>query len=439
MTSRARISSVVRVAVAAILGTAVSVTTGASPAVATDRTEYKKDVEFLLETLEQKSRPFFERKGIDWKKVEKEFRSSWKGVKSDVEHFRLVLRIMARVEDGHAGVTELHFEWPDDERDPGRKGIGLSLGVSGRDVVVTECYGPAAAAGIRSGWLVKSIEKKPALRWLEERVATLRDTSGYSTDQAAMYAACHHGLADVPGTSWSFEFKEGRKTRKKTLTCASGGGNGVPAGPIFRPDDARSLDRQSYGTLADGKIGWIHLRNVPGELPAQLDEMLGALGQIEGLVLDFRANGGGGVDHEAVFGRFLGVGEAYGPWKAAEDGAHYTGPLVVIVDAGTRSAGETLSGRLKSEGRAYVIGPSATAGMSGRKEDLVLPSGLMTVRVTVSSYLAGSEIEGFGVEPHEVVAFDSALLQQGTDPFLARAVELLSKELPQDAVRYRAR
>ncbi|MFG0320108.1 MAG: S41 family peptidase [Planctomycetota bacterium JB042] len=421
------------------LAASLAVSLATPDAAATDRAAYRKDVDFLLETLERKCGGFFDRKGIAWRKVEREFESSWKGVRSDVDHYRLVRRIVARVEDGHAGIVDVRFEWPEDEREPARKGVGLSLGVSGRDVVVKDCFGPAESAGVRSGWSVRSIDGEPALKWIEARAKLLRDTNGYSTDQAAQFAACHHGLADVPGTSWSFEFKDGRKSRKKTLTCASGGGNGVPIGPIFPPTDAVRIGRQSYGTLADGKIGWIHLRKVPEELPAQLDQMLGALGEVEGLVLDFRANGGGGVDHEAVFGRFLAPGEAYGPWKASADGAHYAGPIVVIVDAGTCSAGETLSGRLKSEKRAYVIGPSATSGMSGRKESFDLPSGLMTVRVTVSSFSAGDEIEGYGIEPHEIVAFDRDLQGQGIDPFLHRAVELLSDGLPKDVVRYRGR
>jgi len=404
-----------------------------------DRATYKKDVEFLLEQLEKKCGTFFKRKGIDWKKVEREFGGAWKAVKTDVDHYRLCERIVARVKDGHAGIIDFGFEWPKDEQQPGNKGVGLSFGIDGKDVVVKDCYGPAASAGVKSGWVVKKIDKKPALKWIEERAVHMADRKGYSTPQAALFAACTRGLADVPGTSWSFEFKSGRKSSKKTLTCGSGGGNGVPIGPIFPADDVKQLDRQSYGTFADGHIGWIHLRDIPEELPTQLDRMLGELGQIEGLVLDFRANGGGAVDHEAVFSRFLDEGEAFGGWKAHDAGAHFTGPMVVIVDAGTVSAGETVSGRLKSEKRGYMIGPSGTAGMSGKKETIELPSGLITVKVVVRSYSAGTEIEGHGIEPHEIVGFDTKQLANGIDPLIARAVELLEKGLPDKHVRYRGR
>ena len=175
--------------------------------------------------------------------------------------------------------------------------------------------------------------------------------------------------------------------------------------------------------------------------PDQLDEMLGAIGDAPGLVLDFRANTGGGTDHDAVFSRFLKEGESFGGREGLGEGEHFTGPIVAIVDAGVASAAETVSGMLKESGRAYVIGPSHTAGMSGSKETITVPSGLLTVRITVRSYHAGDSsgpaIEGHGVAPHELVEFAPKLMDEGVDPFIARAEELLTEGLPAKVVRYR--
>ena len=407
---------------------------------ASDSATYKKDVEFLLDEIEQRARPLLKQKGVDWKKVRKEFAKEVRRVKDDVDHLFLCQRLVARARDGHAAIVDTRVEVPADRRPQGKKGVGLSLGVAGKKVYVKDCWGPAASSGVRSGFEVSKIEGKSARKWLDERAAELADTDGFSTDAAALYNACHRGMADEPGTSWSFKFKKtGGGSKSVTLTCGSGGGNGVPFGPIFPPEGTVSLDRQSYGRTAGG-FGYIHLRKVPGELPEQLDEMLGAIGEVPGLVLDFRANPGGGTDHDAVFSRFLAEGESFAGRSGAASGEHFTGPIVVIVDAGVASAAETVTGMLKESGRAYLIGPSHTAGMSGAKEDLTVPSGLLTVRITVRSYHAGGSggpaIEGHGVEPHERVSFVPKLMDAGVDPFIARAEELLTDGLPRDVVKY---
>lgn len=400
---------------------------------------YAEDVEFLLDSIEQNARELLKEKGVDWKAVRKQFTKEVKKVRDDVAHVRLCERLMAATRDGHAGITDVHFEFPSDERSPEQKGVGLSLGFAGKKVVVKDCYGPAFAAGVRSGFEVVKIDDKSPQKWLQDRAAWMSEREGFSTDCGALFAASHRGLADVPGTSWSFKFKNGRDTKSLTLTCAKGGGNGFASGPVFPPSGAKELDRQSYAVIEDG-IGWIHLRTVPDGLPSALDEMLGDMPGLQALVLDMRANGGGGADHDAVFSRFLKEGENLAGRQGQTEGEHYAGPMVVIVDGGCASAGETVSGMLKESGRAYLIGPEGTAGMSGSKETATVPSGLFTVRYVVQSYRAGGgsgpAIEGHGIQPHEVVEYDPKILIEGKDPMIERAVELLKEGLPRETVKY---
>jgi C-terminal processing protease CtpA/Prc len=117
----------------------------------------------------------------------------------------------------------------------------------------------------------------------------------------------------------------------------------------------------------------------------------------------------------------------------------YGGPVVVIIDAGVRSAGETASGMFKEDGRAYTIGESPTAGMSSGKTTINLPSGLFSLYVSVSSNMGrfnkGKGIEGIGVPPHDVVEYDPKDLAAGIDTLTRRAEELL-KKYPQEKVPY---
>jgi C-terminal processing protease CtpA/Prc len=208
---------------------------------------------------------------------------------------------------------------------------------------------------------------------------------------------------------------------------------------VVPPAGLERTGRQSYGKTEAG-YGYIHLRDVPGQLPAQLDTMLVALGDVPGLILDCRANGGGGTDHAAVFGRFVPAGKTFRGYRSAGPNP-YAGRMVVIVDAGTRSAGETIAGQFKEDGRAYMIGESPTAGTSSSKTTIPLPSGLFELYVSVRSnkqrFNGGRGIEGIGVVPHETVEYDAKDLAAGVDTQISRAEALLA-DWPGDEVPYRA-
>jgi C-terminal processing protease CtpA/Prc len=165
--------------------------------------------------------------------------------------------------------------------------------------------------------------------------------------------------------------------------------------------------------------------------------MLTALGDVPGLILDTRANGGGGCDHAAVFGRFVPTGKTWRQYASA--GAKpYGGPMVVIVDAGVRSAGETIAGQFKEDGRALMIGDTPTAGTSSQKDSIRVPSGMFAVRFSVSSnkgrFNGGRGIEGVGVPPHEITPYLAADLEKKIDTQIRRAEEFLTNGFPKDVV-----
>jgi len=401
---------------------------------------YAKDVEFLLDECEKKAGHFFKLKGIDWAAVGKQFRAEVKSVKTDVEHVNLCQRLVARLRDGHAGLMAVKVDFGDAMKGKKMGGPRVHLLTVGDKAYVSDSSGRAEEQGVKVGMEVVAIDGRPIKKWLDETVARLRDKEGYSTDHAALYAACHWGLADWAGTKITFELKQG--TSKKTVEVTrEPGGATFPAGPVFLPKDVKELGRQSYGRTPGG-FGYIHLRDVPGELPDQLDTMMDAIGDVPGYVLDMRANGGGAVDHEAVFGRFLAPGQTWPPKYVGVGKRPFTGPMVVIVDAGVRSAGETVAGMFKEDGRAYMIGDGPTHGMSSSKETLPVPSGLFSAYISVASnkgrFNSGRGIEGIGVPPQEVVPYDPADLAKGVDTQIRRADELLKEGLPKGKVLYKA-
>ena len=403
------------------------------------RAVYEKDVEFLLIELEKKAGHFFDVKGVDWPAVGKQFRREVTVVESDAEHLELCLRLLARLRDGHAGLRDLKMEIPEKWRQRKLSGPGVRLMTIGDRVYIRYAFRSAAQLGIETGMEVVKIDGLPAYDWLRRRVATLRDDRGYSTDHQALYAACHWGMADQESTQIEFELAGAERNRTVTIV-RQGDPSVAPLGPIFLPQGLKRIGRQRCGKT-EGGFGYIHLRDVPGNLPEQLDTMLEAIGDVPGLILDMRANGGGGCDHEAVFGRFIPEGKHWRQYTGAGK-TPFTGPLVVIVDSGTRSAGETVAGMFKEDGRAYMIGDGPTAGTSSQKQSLALPSGLFSVRFSVRSnkkrFNGGRGVEGIGVPPHEVVSYDPTDLVRGIDTQIRRAEELLAQGLPKDTVPYEA-
>jgi carboxyl-terminal processing protease len=400
-----------------------------------------KDTEFLLKEFETQASALLKVKQVDWIAVRKEFTTAAASVQTDQEHLQLVTRLISRLHDGHAGIIDSKIKPVDEAKGRRFTGPRVHLVTSGDQVLVRQAFMDAAEAGIAAGQQVLKIDGTPIREWLDQRIKVMQDRgSGFSTPQQALYAACHWGLGDWEGTPITFELRDESGATKSIKRVRNGGPNQVPIGPIFPPEGLKFVGRQSYGKTKEG-FGYIHLRDVPGDLPTQIDKMLQDLGAMPGLILDMRANGGGGCDHEAVFGRFLARDRQWRQYKGASDHP-FTGPMVVIVDAGVRSAGETVAGMFKEDGRAYMIGDAPTAGTSSQKTEVTTPSGLFRIRLSVGSnkgrFNEGRGIEGIGVPPHEIVPVKAADLFEKQDTLLLRAVELLQKGFPQGVVEYAA-
>lgn len=399
---------------------------------------YQKDVDFLLSELPKQASRFFQIKKIDWAAVTKQFRDEAQKLNSDEEHLKLCSRLVARLRDGHAGIIDSKIKWPDESNGRTWTGPRVHLLTIGNDVYVRAAFGDAEAQGVKVGSRVTTIDGKPAREWLAKKATEMSDQRGFSTDQQALYAACHGGLADWAGNAITFELIDPTGAEKGVRITRNGGPNYAPVGPVFPPKGLKAFDRNACGKTARG-FGYIHLRKIPGNLDAQLDQMLADIGNVPGLILDMRGNSGGGCDHDAVFGKFLPAGSKWRQYVGK--GPHtFTGPMVVILDAGVCSAGETVGGMFKEDGRAYAIGDSPTAGMSSSKQKLPVPSGLFTAYYSVFSnkarFNSGRGIEGIGVPPNEIVPYDAEELTTGIDTQIRRAEELLTQGFPAQTVPY---
>ena len=400
---------------------------------------YQADIDFALDALEEECGSFFQLKEIDWKKVRKEFAKAAKKTKTDEEHYVTLVRLLARTRDGHCEVRPYK---PPPEWQVKQRGPGFFLCRVGKKYYVKVAWSSAVDLGIAPGMEVLSIDGLAMKKWVPQRLEEVRDYRSFSTEQHAFHWLMNRGFSKPEGERLKLEYKDlDGKKRKRTVTLTRA--SDVPEGPAVIPPGYESCgDSVRYARLESG-FGYVHFRRTKPEVVEELDEALAKLGDVPGMILDFRGNSGGGCDHDAFEARFVPAGKelprlARDPLPSAGP-LTYGGPIVVIVDGSVVSAGETTSGMFKEDGRAYMIGESATAGMSSQKKTIELPSKKFELYVSVrsnrGSFNGGRGIEGIGVAPHELVEFDPAHLAQGVDTLTRRAEELL-KEFPQKDVRY---
>ncbi len=402
---------------------------------------YEKDVESACAQIKQACAVLLKSKNLDWAKVTKAFRKQAKSISTDEEHLALLLRLVARLEDGHASVrrTEATKDVPYPRAGVILKGPGMFWCRVGKKLYVKNAWSSAQRAGISPGMEIVKVDGKPAAAFFEQRLASLRDRIGFSTDHHAESFGLHWGLAEPQGTRVDYLVRDLKgKTRKRTV--AFDHASFVASGPAFAPKGLKGDRDVVYGKTAKG-FGYIHMRRCKSSLPHRVEDALKAIGSVPGMILDFRANGGGGFSHSDLLGRFIPVGKElkFNKRYGSRGEVSYGGPIVVIVDGVTRSAGETGSGMFKEDGRAYMIGESPTAGMSSGKKTLELPSAKFQLYVSVRSNMRrfnkGRGIEGIGVIPHEIVAFKPADLAAGRDTLIERAEALLG-DFPQAKVPY---
>jgi hypothetical protein len=439
MTAGTRLRSVKRSLAPAALAAALAPALSTSAAAQTD---YAADVRFAIDAIEKECAALLQSKGIDWRAVAAPFLAEAADVTSPSEHAWQLQRLLARLQDGHAAVQPQpaagELTWPI----PETTGVGMFWCLVDDEIYVKNVWNEAAKMGLQPGMHVLEVAGQPAAAWLERRIAELSDFICFSSPQHARFYASHLGLAEPQGTRLPIVLgkSKGKKTERELVYVRA---NPNYWGPAFPPEDTKAVDDGgdvSYGT-AGKKWGYVHVRRCPGELPELMDAALAEVGKSKGLILDFRGNSGGGFDHDAFMGRFIPAGKTFSSGRefASAGPNPYGGPVVAIVDGSVRSAGETAAGLFRYDGRGYVIGESPTAGMSSQKTTIELPSGLFHLHVSthtnMSRYNDGKGLEGIGVIPHRIVAFDPDDLADEVDTLIRVAAEILAK-FPQKEVPY---
>ncbi|MFJ3983206.1 S41 family peptidase [Streptomyces fungicidicus] len=301
-------------------------------------------------------------------------------------------RAVSRSGDRWAAVySESEYEEFEEALDGRYTGVGLWARERDGRIEVTKVGDdtPAADAGIRVGDRLRSVDgKKVDGRPVTEVVSILRgDTTG-----------------ERAGTTVRLGLERGSRSWHETVRRAR-------------------LLRDTVGVreLASG----VTVIKVGAFTKGSGDEVRTAVRQAPagaGLVLDLRGNSGGlvaeAVTAASAFldGGLVATYDVDGEQRAlhAEPDGDTTRPLVALVDGGTMSAAELLTGALQDRGRAVVVG-SRTFGKGSVQMPTTLPDGSVA-ELTVGHYRtpSGRGVDGHGLTPDLEAGEEEALRRAET-------------------------
>jgi carboxyl-terminal processing protease len=210
--------------------------------------------------------------------------------------------------------------------------------------------------------------------------------------------------------------------------------------------------RHSLRESDSGKIGYIRLNQFNANAAEEMRDAIQELEnqRVTGYMLDLRSNPGGllyaSVEIARMWledGTIVSTVNRQGEMDRQEaNGRSLTDkPLVVLVDGGSASASEILSGALQDHGRAVVVGTKTFGkGLVQSVRGLGDGSGLA---VTIAKYLTpnGTDINHEGIHPDievelteaakEEIKQDRTLIGTETDTQYSEALKVLQEEIAQ--------
>jgi C-terminal processing protease CtpA/Prc len=374
----------------------------------------------------------------EWDRLYQEFIPRVRATATDYDYYLELMRFYAHLKDGHSGIF-----WP--------AVFDEALGyppfeirkVEGRAVIFrllreTE---ELEVNGIRPGLAVLEVDKRP----VSELVRYWRELKTGSTEQATERLAYFRILTGPRHSAVDLLLREpGGATRAVRLTRSE----------KYFNDTNLTPPRQYSSSLLGEGIGYFQANQMTTQVAEAFRAFLEGAGELNGLLLDFRYNGGGsdstGFD---IISRLIDE-PAEGPiyevtsyradrraFRQEQDvirtrhgtiapaaGRRFTGPLVVLIGEQTHSAAESgFVALVRGRPRTRLVG-EPTAGSTGQPMTFALPGGALGAVCSRRTFAPdGSAFVGIGFRPDVTVALTQDDLFEGRDSVLNRAIAELNE------------
>ncbi len=288
-------------------------------------------------------------------------------------------------------------------------GVGMEIGIKGNQLVVIAPLkgSPAEKAGVKTGDAIVAIDGT--------------STAQMSTDEAVNL------IRGPQGTKVKISFLSPGATKPVDKTITRDIIN-IPTLDTAKKDGGVFVIKLYSFTANSADL----FRNALRDFVLSGDHKL---------VLDLRGNPGGYLDAAVdMASYFLPAGKVV----VTEDYGHNKTPtiyrskgynvfnsslkMMILVDGGSASAAEILSGALKEQGVAQLVG-TKTFG-KGSVQELVPITNDTSLKVTIARWLTpnGHNLSHDGLDPDYVVPVTDADAKAGTDAAMNKALDLLSTQ-----------
>ncbi len=286
------------------------------------------------------------------------------------------------------------------------EGVGMEIGErDGIITIIAPLQGtPADKAGVESGDRITEIDGEP--------------TKGMTVDQAVRLIRGEKGTEVILNIF--------RESEGESLDI-----------PIIRGViDIPTVDT----TMRDDGIFVISLFNFAGQSVSKFQAAMVEFrtSGADKLILDLRNNPGGYLQASVeVASYFLPAGEVILKEKFSDgrdvkvyrskgNSGNYKAPeMVVLINQGSASASEIVAGALSDHGVATTVG-ARTFG-KGSVQEVIRITSDTSLKVTIAEWLTpnGNSFEGEGIGPEVEVEITREDFEEGVDPQLDRAIEIL--------------
>jgi len=387
--------------------------------------------------------------GVDWDAVRTELRPRAERAATMDELRGVVSTMLARLGESHyvliPGQVADAIEPGDVEPEAGAPGdVGLEVRLAGGGLVVwrVDADGPAAAAGIRTGWILDAIDGQPAAAGVDGVEAL----DGIERQRALtrFLMRTNQRLTGAAGSRVALKLRDGAdRTVESTLVRRDTPGQSIQLGNlpamIARVESARLA-------VDDGCVGVVRWNVWMVPVAPQIDRAIDASRDCRGIVLDLRGNPGG------VAGMLIGVAGHFfaepttlgrlrsrtadlrfnaNPRRVAPDGRPvqpYDGPVAILQDALSVSTSELFAGGMQATGRARIFGETS-AGQALPAVASRLPNHDVLMYVVADATGPGGErFEGTGVRPDQDVPLRREDLLAGRDAALDAAIDWILRQ-----------